>query len=286
MARSSGYILPPDDVRRHHFRDPAFKKFMVVSVAIHIFILVLAGTVTLFRLPGTSYSPTYTVDLVTLPPSPAVKKSVSNASVKVEKSPAVDKKTATVDSRPEKIDRKVDYSLTRREAGEEDPARTDRKKRLKKLEKEAEKLFRSYSFDSTQQPVSASEASRQVTDPSAATGISQFSGPSVVGGGSRPADIRFRAYYDQIWARIKAAWALPEGVAAADGKLLTVIGIRISASGVIEEQWIERRSGNIYYDQSAVRALKKFNEANPLPPLPDGLGKETLEVGINFRVTE
>ncbi len=278
MARSSGYILPPDDVRRHHFRDPAFKKFMVVSVAIHIFILVLAGTVTLFRLPGTSYSPTYTVDLVTLPTSPAAKKS-AKPYVKKNMSPAVEEKTAVLDSMPEKTEKKIDYTLTRKEAGDEDPVRINRKKRLKEMEREAEKLFRSYNLDGVQRPKPASKASRQVTDPSAAGGVAPVSGPSVVGGGSQPADIRFRAYYDQIWARIRAAWALPEGVASADGKLLTVIGIRISASGIIEEQRIMRSSGNIYYDQSAVRALKK---ASPLPPLPDELREETLEVGINF----
>ncbi|MFV1956956.1 MAG: energy transducer TonB [bacterium] len=282
MARSSGHILPSDDVRGHHFRDPAFKKSMVVSVAIHLLILVLAGTVTLFRLPGTSYSPTYTVDLVTLPPSPAAKKP-AKSSVKENIPPSVEKKTTVVESRPDKTQRKVDYSLTRREAGDEDPVRTGRKKRLKEMEKEAEKLFKSYSLDSTQRSASSSEASRKVSDASAAAGVSQFSGPSVVGGGSQSADIRFRAYYDQVWARIKAAWVLPDGVAAADGKLLTVIGIRISASGVIEDQRIERSSGNIYYDQSAVRAL---NKASPLPPLPAELSEDILEVGINFRVTE
>ncbi len=281
MASSSGYILPPDDVRGHHFSDPAFKKSMVVSVAIHLFILVLAGTMTLFRLPGTSYSPTYTVDLVTLPPSPAAKKP-AKSSVKENIPPTVEKKTATVDSGPGKAERKVDYSLTRREAGDEDPARIVRKKRLKKQEKEAENLFRSYILDSTQRPVSASEASRQTTGPSAAGGVSPVSGPSIVGAGSRPADIRFRAYYDRVVARIMAAWALPVGVAAVEDRLLTVISIRISESGVIEDQWIERGSGNIYYDQSAVRALKKFNKENPLPPLPDELRGKTLEVGINF----
>ncbi len=278
MVKSSGYILPPDDVRGHHFSDPAFKKFMVVSVAIHLIILVLAGTVTLFRLPGTSYSPTYTVELVTLPPSSAVKKP-AKPSVKQDIPPAVKKKMAVIESGPDKTQRKRDYSLTRREAGDEDPVRSDRKKHNKELEKEAEKLFRSYSLDRTQSSVQASETSGKVTDPSAVAGASPLSGPSIVGAGSRPADIRFRAYYDQVWARIKAEWVLPDGVAGADGKLLTIISIRISSLGVIEEQWFERSSGNIYYDQSAVRALKK---ASPLPPLPDELRGETLKVGINF----
>jgi TonB family protein len=118
-----------------------------------------------------------------------------------------------------------------------------------------------------------------VTDPSAAAGASPFSGPSIVGVGSRPADIRFRAYYNQIIARVTAAWILPDGIAAADSKLVTVIGLRISTSGVIEKQWILRGSGNIYYDQTAIRAIKK---ASPLPPLPVEMREETHDVGIRF----
>ncbi len=50
-----------------------------------------------------------------------------------------------------------------------------------------------------------------------------------------------------------------------------------------EHYWIEKPSGNIYYDQSAIRAV---NKADPLPPPPRELGGKSLEVGINFRVTE
>lgn len=279
MARSSGYILPPDDVRGHHFKDPAFKKFMVVSVAVHILIIVLAGTMTLFRLPGTTYSPIYTVDLVTLPPSSAARQPKAKTTVKEDMPPAVEKKASVDEPGPEKTDSKIDFTLTKKVAGDEDPARTSRKKRLEELEKEAEKLFKSYSLDRSQQPVPSSRTTSGLADPSAVAAVSPVSGPSIVGVGSRPADIRFRAYYDKIIARVTAVWVLPEGIAAADRKLLTVIGLRISASGIIEKQWIVRRSGNIYYDQSAIRAI---NKASPLPPLPEDMKEKTHDVGIKF----
>jgi colicin import membrane protein len=41
----------------------------------------------------------------------------------------------------------------------------------------------------------------------------------------------------------------------------------------------EKRSGNHYLDDSAMRAIKK---ANPLPPLPDVFRDEYLEIGIRF----
>lgn len=100
--------------------------------------------------------------------------------------------------------------------------------------------------------------------------------------GDSSANIRFRAYYDRIWSQIRATWVIPEGVTARED-LLTVVGIRIAANGVIEDHWIEKGSGNIYYDQSTLRAIR---EASPLPPLPEDFNNSALEVGINFRISE
>ena len=105
---------------------------------------------------------------------------------------------------------------------------------------------------------------------------------SGIGGGGQPVNIRFRAYFDLVWSRIRSSWTLPDGVATQD-KLLTVVGIRIDPDGNITEYRIEKGSGNAYYDQSAIRAIRK---ASPLPPLPDDLGKEPLEIGVNFRYPE
>jgi TonB family protein len=46
---------------------------------------------------------------------------------------------------------------------------------------------------------------------------------------------------------------------------------------------MESSSGNSYYDQSAIRAIRK---ASPVPPLPKELGEESLDVGIKFRYPE
>ena len=54
-------------------------------------------------------------------------------------------------------------------------------------------------------------------------------------------------------------------------------------SGKIEQFWIEQKSGNDYFDQSAIRAIRKTKD---LPPLPDDIPEPFLEVGINFRYPE
>ena len=98
--------------------------------------------------------------------------------------------------------------------------------------------------------------------------------------GGQASNLRFRNYYDQIIAQMRAAWVLPDGVAVGD-KLLTVVGVTISPMGDIQNISIEKSSGNLYFDQSAIRAIRK---ASPLPPIPEELGDESLEVGgLNFK---
>ena len=87
---------------------------------------------------------------------------------------------------------------------------------------------------------------------------------------------------DRIWAQIRSSWVVPEGVTSSVS-LITVVGIKVAPDGQIMEFRVEKSSGNTYYDQSAVRAIRK---ANPLPPLPGDMGQEPLEVGINFRYPE
>ncbi len=131
-------------------------------------------------------------------------------------------------------------------------ARFERRQKIEELEAEARRLYESFEQFDTQD------------DPDVQPGI------------------RFRAYYDRIWSQIRSSWVIPEGVTARVS-LVTVVGIRIAEDGEIEQFWIEERSGNEYYDQSALRAIRK---ANPLPPLPKDLRGEPLDVGINFRYPE
>jgi TonB family protein len=289
---SFGFILPPEHVSRHHFRDPAFKRVFILSLSIHLVLLTIAGTATLFRMSGTSYTPSYTVDLITLPPSPAAKAKTSKAAVKTPK--AETPKTSKVEKKPVVEARKEEVvkdspfvtEPVKPRVGDEATSR-ERRKKLEDLEKQAASLYESYRTEEE-------SVDRELPDGVASTGDQNekfedgAQGVSVKGltgtdRGGPSSDIRFRAYYDRIWSQIRAAWVLPEGVAASEEDLLTVVGIRISTTGVIEDHWIEKGSGNLYYDQSALRAIRK---ASPLPPLPPDLDEESLEVGINFRISE
>ena len=258
----------------HHLREKAFKRFFIFSLGIHVALIVAFGTMTLFRMSGTTYSPSYTVDLVSLP---AAKKSVPNKKAKTSAIPVVKTKQpkAVVEKSeqiipPEKL--KIPDSSVGDEASE-----IDRKKRIRELEMKAQKLFEEFSV--SREDTSSSD----ISVPEELVERTSAAGSSLAGGAGQPSDLRFRVYYDRIWTQIKASWIVPEGVAAARSGLVTVIGIRITPSGIIEEFWVERKSGNIYYDQSAIRAIKKSKN---LPPPPSDMGSEEREVGINFRASE
>jgi colicin import membrane protein len=266
----STFTLPSG--RDHHFKERAFKGSFFVSIGIHVVILVAAGSMTLFRMSGTTYSPSYSVDLVSLPsPKPAKVAKPAPAEVKTQPTPTVEKKVPkpAESSPPEKILEKLKPS------GGDEAARLERRQKIEDLEMEALRLYESYT---TEEDVSTGESAQPAETDVDAPAVTS----TPTGGNAAPSNIRFRAYYDRIWAKIRSSWILPKGVTSQDS-LVTVVGIRIGVNGEIEQSWIEESSGNEYYDQSALRAIRK---ANPLPSLPDDISDTSLEVGINFRPPE
>jgi TonB family protein len=95
------------------------------------------------------------------------------------------------------------------------------------------------------------------------------------GSGSRILD----DYYTTIWAKIKKGWTLPENLSKGKADLEAIIVVVIEREGKIQKTWFEKRSGNVLYDQSAMRAIKK---AEPFPPIPKEFSDNTFEIGIRF----
>jgi TonB family protein len=232
---------------------------------------------TLFHMSGTTYAPSYTVDLVSLPapkparvskPAPAAKPAPSE--IKTPSKPVVKK-----DPRPAVSSPPVEIEKEIMPAGGDEAARLERRKKSEELESKALRQYESFQTKEN----SVVEESVQPAE-TAVVGPPVTSTPT--GGNGTPTNIRNMAYYDRIWSKIRSSWIIPEGVASRVS-LVTVVGIRIAADGEIEKYWIEEKSGNDYYDQSALRAIGR---ANPLAPLPDEMSDAPLEVGINFRYPE
>ncbi|MFA4915858.1 MAG: TonB family protein [Syntrophales bacterium] len=98
------------------------------------------------------------------------------------------------------------------------------------------------------------------------------------GRGNAELDAEIKAYYTLIWKRIKSQWVLPPDVLS--GKdVETVIHLRILKNRSATDINFEKRSGNHYFDESAMKAIEK---AVPFPPLPEGIKDNSIEVGVRF----
>ncbi len=90
-------------------------------------------------------------------------------------------------------------------------------------------------------------------------------------------------YHAEIWHQIQKNWAFSEEMAQGRPDLEAVIILKVMRDGKMQDIWFEKRSGNNYFDDSALRAVKK---SDPLPPLPDGFLGPYHEVGIRFNLSE
>ncbi len=261
-------------------RDPDTRGPLGLSLGLHLAVLlfiILGGIWPSGR--ATIYAPVYTVDLVTLPgssgsgPAPSPEKAAPAPPTAAPAPPQETKKIV----RPDAVVLPVKASSPdREEIGAADEAALRKKKR-----EELEKAI----TQQTSRLAAEKYAARAVTIPpkvfvlAPAGGKAGPAGTAGASGKASGVDIILQAWYDRVWERVRACWVLPEGVNTSN-PLLTKIGIRVAPSGRLEDLWVEEGSGNIYYDQSALRAVKK---SDPLPPLPPEHGGASLEVGINFR---
>lgn len=91
-------------------------------------------------------------------------------------------------------------------------------------------------------------------------------------------DDGMREYYTLIWSRIRNMWTLPPDILPRKD-IEAVIHVTIARNGNVVDMYFEKRSGNEQFDESTVRAIRK---ASPFPPLPEGVGRSSIEVGIRF----
>ena len=85
-----------------------------------------------------------------------------------------------------------------------------------------------------------------------------------------------RLYYTGVQQLIIQNWK-PDFKSRPDQEV--VVGIIILPSGKIQSVLIEKQSGNKLLDKAAVDTVWK---ANPLPPFPTSIKRDTLSLGIRF----
>jgi colicin import membrane protein len=93
---------------------------------------------------------------------------------------------------------------------------------------------------------------------------------------------KMNVYYGLIWSRIKGKWTLPQGILPREN-IEAIVQVKILRNGSVADLSFEKRSGNRYFDESAMKAIKK---ASPFPPLPDSMRDNNIDIGIRFHSME
>ena len=89
-------------------------------------------------------------------------------------------------------------------------------------------------------------------------------------------------YISAVWSRVKQNWTMPQSLMP-NRNITTIIGVKIARNVMLEYAGFEQRSGNSYFDDSALRAVKK---SSPFPPLPAWVRDNSIEIGIRFHSAE
>jgi TonB family protein len=90
-------------------------------------------------------------------------------------------------------------------------------------------------------------------------------------------------YNAEILHLIQTQWAFSNQLAQGKTDLEAIVIAKIMKTGEIRDLWFEERSGNNFFDDSVLRAMKK---ASPLPPLPEGYPHPYYDVGFRFNLSE
>jgi len=118
-------------------------------------------------------------------------------------------------------------------------------------------------------------------EPQLRTGVASPSAgvPGSPGAGEKKALELMDIYRAQISYYIEKNWAFPKQLAGGRIDLAAVVIIRIMRNGEIKDVWFEKKSGNIYLDESAYKAVMK---SDPLPMLPKGYSRPYYNLGLIF----
>lgn len=94
-------------------------------------------------------------------------------------------------------------------------------------------------------------------------------------------EFKYSYYLDIIIAKVGENWRNPyEGEG---GKIAAVVYFIVKKNGEIDKIWVEKSSGNYYFDQSALKAVQSTKN---LPPLPDEFERGWLGVYFEFEYVQ
>jgi colicin import membrane protein len=230
-------------------------RMIIISLLIHITVLVLLFFSPSFPSPKLTFGPVYTVSLVNFSGKVIQARGASESAAK-ELIPA-ERRETVLKKAAEPVKSIPIQSLETRK--KKDP---DLEKAMENIRKKA-----SAADDSVRRSQAKTAPEKTVASGSQS--------------GEGETNSQLQAYYSLIWSRIKGSWAF---ISPSPGEVLeAVIDVTILRSGAVTGVNFEKRSGNRYFDESAMKAIRK---ASPFPPLPAAIRETSIQVGIRFHSSE
>ncbi len=113
-------------------------------------------------------------------------------------------------------------------------------------------------------------------------GAGKGKGNSGTGAGAG-AGSQFGWYHSMIRDRFYSVWQQPTSIVRSSADFVTRVKIRIAKDGTILSREITTVSGNTVMDDSVMAAAQKVTQ---IDALPTGLGGETYEVSIDFKLDQ
>ncbi|GEM_PF-4021076 len=107
--------------------------------------------------------------------------------------------------------------------------------------------------------------------------VSESEGTGIKIKGKAEVDPLLAFYVAKLVERIRVNWILPE----AKKGLEAIVDVKINKKGEAVEIKFEKRSGDIVFDESCIRAVKR---SFPFEPLPFTYKEEYLEIGVRFKL--
>ena len=244
------------------------KNWLGISLALHIVIIGLALLLTSKKQSDkVFYTPSYKVDLVTVPKAKPAKAKKTKATKSRSSSHKKKKAAAKGTKTKTKAKKKRTTSKKKRKTADIDPSKAIerlRNKHAKDIDIEESVARARASIDKE----TGAKTGQKTASSSRPKSVKKVQNSDI--------DKELKEYYDTLWNKLKDSWVLP-GQADYSG-MITVVSVIIGSDGKLLDLSIEKGSGNGFFDASTLRAIRK---SAPFPPLPGGY-EGGLEIGFRF----
>ena len=232
-------------LERNHGDTMSLNNMVVLSFLLHALILSIIFFSPSLPSPRWTFGPSYTVDLVSLPSNSVEVRSSETTSREVV---GLNRKNHSMVMKKE-VEKSLDSPVRKTKVYRKSPAGTV--------------------------DTAIEDIKNRVASTTKGSRLSTSRGHSEM-------NMKMKVYYSIVWSMIKEKWALPEGILP-DDNLEAIIGAKILRNGSVSSLSFEKNSGNRYFDESAIKAIKK---AAPFPPLPEWLDERYIDLGIRFHSSE